>query len=353
MKNTRELPAPRIEALDYLRGFFIAVIIIDHLWRWPNALQYLTGRGELWVSAAEGFVIISGLLVGYVHGFKKRKLPLGPLAATLIRRGIMLYVWMWITTLALVAVTWNFSPKGGMAYIPVREGDWSALFDLMRTFDYAHSLTHFLFLYAIYLVISPIAIWLLRRGGWWVVLLVSGLFYMIGLQRNIEWLQWLVLFFGAAAFGYYFDAAMRHFRRLHDETKHAIRVLAIVGMVSTFVISMSIVFSHEPGLYTDPVFTRRPLSPATIPLAALWFLGLLSLFAYITPLLKRYAVWLLTLGQRSLTAYILHTVPLVLIQFFIAPTTGDFWLNTCLAVLSVTATWALLKIPHINKVIPR
>ncbi len=353
MKKIRELSAPRIEALDYLRGFFITVIIIDHLWRWPNALQYMTGRGELWVSAAEGFVIISGLLVGYVHGFKKRNLPLAPLAVKLLRRGVMLYVWMWITTLALVAITWNFAPKGGMAYIPVPEGDWSALLDLMLTFDYAHSLTHFLFLYAIYLVLSPIAIWLLRRGGWWVVLLASVVFYTIGLQRNIEWLQWLVLFFGAATFGYHFDAAMQRFRNLHTETKHTIRVLAIVGMVSTFVMSMSIVFSHEPGLYTDPVFTRRPLSPATIPLAALWFLGLLSLFTYLTPVLKRYARWLLTFGKRSLTAYILHTVPLVLIQFLIAPTVGQFWFNTLLAVLSVAITWLLLKIPGINRIIPR
>lgn len=353
MNKVRERSSQRIMALDYLRGFFIVVIIIDHLWRWPNLFQYATGRGELWVSAAEGFVIISGFLVGYIHGFKKRNLPLKPLAYKLIKRGIMLYVWMWITALALVSVTWNLAPKGGMAYIPVPVGDWNALFDLMMKFNYAHSLTHFLYLYAIYLIIAPVVIWLLRQGAWWLVLAASACAYLLGIQWEIEWLQWQVLFFGAGVLGYYYDRLIAAYRRLTPVVKHMIRITTAAAMLVTFFWSMSVVFAHEPGVYTDPLFTRRPLSLATIPLAVLWFFGLLSLFTYLLPLLKRYGRWLLAFGERSLTAYILHTVPLVLIQLWVAPSVGNFWLNTLLAALSVISTWLLLKIPHINRVIPR
>ncbi|MCA9339710.1 MAG: OpgC domain-containing protein [Candidatus Saccharibacteria bacterium] len=343
----------RIFALDYLRGFFISVIIVDHLWRWPNLFQFATGRGELWVSAAEGFIIISGLLVGYVHGYKKRTQPLAPLSWKLIKRGIMLYVWMWITTLALVAITWNLAPKGGMAYIPVPVGDWKALFDLMLAFNYAHSLTYFLYLYAIYLVVSPGVILLLRRGFWWIVLAASGAAYWYGLTHEIEWLQWQVLFFGATTFGYHFDALLARFRALAPALRTTIRVGFIASMLGAFIYSMSIAFAHDPGTYTDPLFTRRPLSPLTIPMAFCWFLGLLSLFSYLMPLLKRYASWLLIFGERSLTAYILHTVPLVCIQLLFAPTTGQFWINTVLAALSVASTWALMKIPYINHLVPR
>lgn len=353
MTKTRERTSQRIMALDYLRGFFIVVIIIDHLWRWPNLFQYGTGRGELWVSAAEGFVIISGFLVGYVHGFKKHKLPLKPLAQKLVRRGIMLYAWMWITTLALVSVTWNLQPKGGMAYIPVPVGDWNALFDLMTKFNYAHSLTHFLYLYAIYLVLAPGVIWLLRRGAWWLVLSLSIGAYFLGIVWQIEWLQWQVLFFGAGVLGYHYDYLIAQYRRLQPHLKQVVRVGTAGLMLLTFTWSMSVVFAHDPGTYTDPIFTRRPLSLPTIPLATLWFFGLLSLFTYLLPLLKRYGRWLLAFGERSLTAYILHTVPLVVIQLFVAPTTGDFWFNTLLAALSVASTWLLLQIPHINRLIPR
>lgn len=61
-------------ALDYLRGYFIVVIIIDHLYRWPSALALLTGQGHLWFNAADGFVIVSGLMIGYVRGYKGLKL---------------------------------------------------------------------------------------------------------------------------------------------------------------------------------------------------------------------------------------------------------------------------------------
>lgn len=343
----------RIIALDYLRGFFITVIIIDHFWRWPNLFQFVTGRGELWVSAAEGFILISGLLVGYVHGYKKRHKPLFPLSRLLIKRGLMLYAWMWITALALVYVTWNYAPKGGMAYIPVPVGDWQELFAMMLRFDYAHSLTYFLYLYAIYLVVSPAVIWLLRKNLWWLVVLLSIAAYWVGIRQQIEFLQWQILFFVASAIGYHFDAILAYFRRLPTNWRHLLRVSAIVVMIGSFVYSMTLTFAHDPGTYTDPLFTRRPLSWPTIPMALLWFVGLMNLFTYLTPVLERFGRWLLAFGERSLTAYILHIVPLTILQILLAPTPGRFWMNTFLTALCVATTWAILKIPGINRIVPR
>lgn len=343
----------RIIALDYLRGFFISVIIIDHLWRWPNIFQYVTGRGELWVSAAEGFILISGLLVGYVHGYKKRKTPLKPLSFKLIKRGIMLYIWMWLTTIPLVAITWNWSPIGGMAYIPVQVGDWNQLIKLMFEFNYAHSLTHFLYLYALYLMLSPVVIWTLRKGKWWLVIGASILAYLYGIQHEIEWLQWQILFFSATTIGYYFEYLLNTFRLLPTKLKLAIRFGSIALMLGTFTYSLNIILAYEPGTYTDPTFTRRPLSFPTVPMALLWFAGLLSAFTYLVPMLKKWGSFLLVFGERSLTAYILHVVPLVIVQILFKPTVGEFWFNTLLAAGCVAFTWALLKIPGINHIIPR
>lgn len=353
MNEKKRPSSSRVIALDYLRGFFITVIIIDHLWRWPNMFQYVTGRGELWVSAAEGFILISGLLVGYVHGYKKRLKPLVPLSWKLVKRGVMLYVWMWITTIPLVAITWNWAPKGGMAYIPVQVGDWNELVKLMFEFNYAHSLTHFLYLYALYLIISPAVIWLLRKGKWWIVLIASILTYAYGLQHEIEWLQWQLLFFTAATLGYHFDSVMARFRALPLHIRQTIRIGTIAVLLATFAYSLNVILGKVPGIYTDPIFTRRPLSWPTVPMAMLWFLGLLSLFTYLLPMLQKWGRWLLTFGERSLTAYILHVVPLVVVQILFPPTDGEFWFNTLLAICSIATTWALLKIPGINRLIPR
>ena len=43
----------RVVALDLLRGYFLFVMIIDHLGRFPGLFDLLTGRDKMWVSAAE------------------------------------------------------------------------------------------------------------------------------------------------------------------------------------------------------------------------------------------------------------------------------------------------------------
>jgi hypothetical protein len=69
---------PRILALDLLRGYFLVSIILNHLQWYPNGLDWVAMRGSLLVSAAEGFFIISGILLGIVRGRKladQRNIP--------------------------------------------------------------------------------------------------------------------------------------------------------------------------------------------------------------------------------------------------------------------------------------
>jgi hypothetical protein len=53
--------------LDYLRGYCVMVMIIDHVGLFPAWTIGLTGNIKLWVSAAEGFVLISGIVMGMVY----------------------------------------------------------------------------------------------------------------------------------------------------------------------------------------------------------------------------------------------------------------------------------------------
>jgi hypothetical protein len=343
----------RIIALDYLRGFFIIVIIIDHLWRWPNIFEAVSGRGELWSSAAEGFVIISGLLVGYIRGFKNRTLPMGEVTKKLISRGIMLYVWMIITSVLLVTVSWLLVFKGDMAYIPIPVGDWNALITNTLRFDYVHTLTHFLYLYAIFLVLSPVAIVLLRRGFGWIVALISIGAWLFGVINTIEWMQWQILFFVPMIAGFYFEAILKKYRSLSVKTKDITRFGSIGIMAITVAISAMIVLPHIPGEYEDTLFGRDPVTFSTVIISFVWFTGLLSLFQLISPWLERWLGWLLlTFGERSLTAYILHTIPLVICQLLFTES-SNIVLNSLLTAGCILGTWGLLKIPGINRIIPR
>ena len=345
--------ASRLLALDYLRGFFIVVIIVDHLWRWPNLFQFISGRGELWASAAEGFVIISGLLVGYIRGYKNRNTPLGEVSKKLVKRGLLLYVWMLISTTVLVALSWYLSFKGNLAYIPYNDFDWHSLFIGMLRLDYVHSLTHFLYLYAIFLVISPLVIWLLRKSLAWVVALGSLALWWIGISTSTEWMQWQLLFFVPAIAGFYLETLRHRYNHLPQKMRSLLAYGSIAVMGVTVVISAIIILPTAPGSYTEILFSREPLTFARILIAFIWFIGLFSLFELSQRVLQRYLGWLLLpFGTKSLTAYILHSLTLMACSLLVA-SSDNIWVNSLLTTVCILATWALLKIPHINRVVPR
>ena len=339
----------RIEALDYLRGFFILVIIVDHLYRWPNLFEYVSGRGELWSSAAEGFVIISGLLVGYIRGYKNRSLPLSTVSRKVVLRGLMLYAWSIITTLLLVSLSWVLTFKSPIAFVPYSPFDWSNLLSDALTLHFAHSLTHFLYLYAVFLVLSPILLLLLRRGFWWLGIIASTGLWYYGYHTQVEWMQWQALFYIPAIAGYHLEAIIGY---LHRTPRYVLWLVTGIG-ITTIIWSMMISLPMVPGTYHPPLFAREPLTFERIALSFLWFVALALLFQKILPWLQKSVSWLLLpLGTRSLTAYIAHAAPLMLIVAFVTPTTS-FFVNTLLAVLAILTTWSIVRIPGINRIIPR
>lgn len=339
----------RIEALDYLRGFFILVIIVDHLWRWPNLFQYISGRGELWVSAAEGFVIISGLLVGYIRGRKGLKKSFREITQKLILRGGLLYIWTLITACIFVAATWYLTYRSNTAFIPYAHGDWWNVMRDTVTLNYAHLLTHFLYLYAIFLVLSPILIWLLRQGMWWVAVTISAAGWLFGYILDIEWLQWQVLFFVPATVGFYLDSIITYSRKLPS----AVISTFMTAALASIVLSAMIILPYDPGTYTLDTFSREPMSIARILLSFVWFIALAWLFNKILPWLEKYAGWLLMpFGTRSLTAYIVHGFVLMLIALLF-PTSTSLLLNTLYVCIAVLGTWIIVRSPSINRFIPR
>lgn len=348
-RTSKAQTAGRIEALDYLRGFFILVIIIDHLWRWPNVFEYVSGRGELWVSAAEGFVIISGLLVGYVRGYKGLKRSFSDISKRLMTRGIMLYIWAFITTVLLVAASWYLTFQSNIAHVPFEQFDWSGVIKNALLLGYTHILSHFLYLYAIFLVVSPVLVWLLRRKLWWLGASISVGLYIIGTKWPMEWMQWQLLFFIPAIAGFYLDSIIAKLRHLPTLAIW----LFIAGGVASILWSAATILPIAPGTYHLELFDREPLSPARVLMAFVWFITLAYLFNRGIRWLERSIGWLLMpFGTRSLTAYICHSLPLMLIALFV-PSTSSFFINSLLVIVAIMATWTIVKIPGINRVIPR
>lgn len=366
-------PKRRIYELDLLRGFFICVIILDHLQFWPSPLQYLTGQGRLWVSAAEGFFLISGLLIGYLRAYKGAKLPLRELSKILLSRAFLLYVWGVLVTFLVVSLA--ILMPGQSPLLP-RFPDVAQttsfgvyVFNVVTTM-FQSDWIYFLRLYAIMLAVTPVFLWLIRIGKWWLAALISLGLYGASVVTDTKEvaLQWQVLFFGAALIGWKLETILG-WLRTRPSIRRALLTSLITATLSTMAISYFMVhgwdYVEKPDTaitreayvsvrsYVDPWFSNNPMVPARVALAFLWFSGLLALFHVIRPWLMRVLGWLLIpFGQASLTAYILQAITLTIIVSVI-PLTDNFWLNGLIGVLVLLLHALLLRLKPVQRFLPR
>lgn len=366
-------PARRIVELDLLRGFFIVVIILDHLQFWPSPLQYITGQGRLWASAAEGFFIISGLLIGYLRAYKGVHTPLKELSAKLLKRAATLWVWcVGITAVVLTLSLWLPGDTTLLPKLPDPEQASSlpVLVGNILTMNYASDWIYFLRLYAIMLACTPIFLWCIRKKHTlaFVALMLGTYLVSLTFNANEPAMQWQVLFFGAALIGWRLEAILSWLRK-----RPKVRRAVVVGLITTTLSTMALSYFMVHGwnyvespatsislntylsirANVDPIFSNDPLVLSRILLSFLWFGGLLALFHVIRKPLERGLGWLLlTFGHASLTAYCLQAVVLVFIVKFMEPT-DNFWLNGIISGMVVVGIWGLMKIPLVQKLLPK
>ena len=81
----------RIRTFDLMRGLFLIIILLNHLSYYPSGLDIITGRSMMYVSAAEGFFLISGIVLGLVRGRKLLDQPFKKSTKLILKRGLRLY----------------------------------------------------------------------------------------------------------------------------------------------------------------------------------------------------------------------------------------------------------------------
>src|SRR5262245_34559709 len=155
--------------LDLVRGFAVFAMVVDHVGG-ASWLYALSGGNRFFVSAAEGFVFISGVTVGIVYGGVAREQGVLPAIVELLRRAWLLYVVaVWLTLGFALAATVLDDPIA----LPFAQAPARFIFEvvtLQRTFY----LVDVLLVYLFAMVAATGALALLRRGGWWAVLLLSA-----------------------------------------------------------------------------------------------------------------------------------------------------------------------------------
>lgn len=362
----------RIVTFDLLRGFFILVIIIDHIQRWPGIFDWFTGQGRLWVSAAEGFILISGIMIGLIRGYKDRSLPLFTVTKKLWKRAFILYIWAAIgSILAFYIYTkWQtnyqpYPPPGLSSF----GGDttWPSVIKQVLGYSGVFGYSGFLGLYAVFLAVSPLAIWLLRKNKWWLIFIISLAVWTLGFNQKNMILSWQLLFFSGSIFGYYYKTLKEWwstFRYKHIATNTIVALTGVTLIASVLTIfgwsivesSWSPITKHEFLQYResiDPFFLREELRPLHLILVGFWFSSILIIFnKYQHKIYKKLGWLLLPFGHHSLFAYIVQSFVVIFISG-IFPASDNVILNALIIIFGVAIVWILTtKVKFLHKIIP-
>lgn len=370
--SEKKQPSRRIIELDLLRGYFIIIIVLDHLQFWPSPFQYLTGQGRLWASAAEGFFIISGLLIGYLRAYKGAKTPLKDLSKKLLSRAGTLWLWCIIVTTLFLLLVQILPSSPLLPKLPdaATAPSLPVLVWNVAIMHYSSDWIYFLRLYAIMLTLTPLFLWFIRKGLWWVAGLLSLGAYLFSLLSGFgeAALQWQLLFFGAALIGWKFEAILQWFGT-RPRLKTTVLAVLITGTIVTMLLSYFMVhgwsyvesetarISRDSYISVranvDPLFSNTPLAPLRLLLSFFWFSGLLALFHVLKKYLVKWFGWLLLVfGQASLTGYIIQAILLVFVVTLVQ-LDGSPWINTVASVVVLLVTWGLMKLPFIRKLLPQ
>lgn len=335
----------RILSLDLLRGFFLIVIMIDHVELYPNGWDFLTGKGRLWVSAAEGFFFMSGLLIGMIY---KRRLHLGMrfIFKKMWTRAVELYVAG--VTLTLIFLSWVELTH----HVPIKDVlpnplPWHHILEQTFLMRFTYGWGDFLVRFALLMLMAPIAFYLIAKGKWWLMLAASlGLWLFRG--QNFT-LSWQIIFNMGILIGFYWNFIQQKWHGISRQRQALIKRGFLVAALASFTVSYASVYvlsslfhlwghnllphwlqyvaydwgnwNHDIWLYAD----KWTMGPLRVGLFFIWFPVLYGLFRHFEPHIQRYSRGILEmLGKNSLFVYSTHAFIVFIIRMYFIPDHTNF-----------------------------
>jgi hypothetical protein len=375
-------PLGRDPRLDLLRGFCVFAMIVDHIGG-SSWLYTLTGGNTGPITAAEGFVFLSGLVLGIVSRRRVVRDGLQAAVRATLARAWTLYALTAVLTLIFIGLTVGtglslWVDRGLLGEIGSLPGLVAAVALLRFTW---HG-TDILALYALLLAAAPLALFLLATGRPWHVLAGSWalwlLFQLAPERAVIPWAiehattfpfaAWQALFITALTIGYHrqeLAAWLAGESTRPDGTRHGYR--AALGLAACGLLVLA------GALSTDRAYAMGQSMPAlgafdlfdksSLGIGRLAVFGGAALLVYAALTLcwqpiERAVGWLLIpLGQASLYAYAVHLF-LIVLAYNVPPYVGSTepgWElhNTVGQLLLVLLTWAMVKRKVLFGLIPR
>ena len=188
--------------LDVLRGYCVVIMTIDHLDLFPAWTLAFTGGAKLWVTAAEGFVLIAGIVFGMIFSRYSLERGWSWTLAQVGRRSLLLYAigvaehWLLNTVDFVLRLTRGLTTTVPTDYFELMQ---AALFQTRR----APANFDLMPLYALLVLWGLVALYALRQVSWpWVAAGSAALWHAARLNPRAFTI--FVLYFNFAAWQWLF-----------------------------------------------------------------------------------------------------------------------------------------------------
>jgi enterochelin esterase-like enzyme len=363
-------PQGRDLRIDLLRGYFVVAMIVDHV-RGQSPLYLLTGGNLFYTSAAEGFILTSGLVAGLVYRRLIARMGLANALYKLLQRAGALY-------LLTVGVTLLFLPISEIFYLPWAQGvdltDPVGVVISILTLHHTYYLIDVMLLYTALFIFVPLAFVLMEHGNTRAVLgfswLLWALYQFYPDYASLPWpivgnylfdfSAWQVLFFTGLVLGY-------HHERVPVLGPRAARwALAVLGLGTLALVAFYFIIDPPTSLMPaqfaigspafiefrlwvqDAVFSKISLRPGRLVASAVTFSFLFLAATVYWKRVNRILGWLfLPLGQKALYAYTAHIAVAAIVALSLAPLKleypGPQWLNAIIQIGCVLLIWLLAR----------
>ncbi|MBI3970588.1 MAG: OpgC domain-containing protein [Chloroflexi bacterium] len=357
--------------LDFLRGFCAFAMVVDHLGG-ASFLYPFTGGNRFFVSAAEGFIFLSGLLVGLIYGPRILRDGLTVVQLHLLRRALTLYG----VTLGLTFTFVGLSRLADMPWLQDVERLTPPLVVSILTLHYTYYLVDVMLFYTLMLAIAPLGLLLLHTGHTAVVVGLS-----VGLWALYQWFPeaaqvpwtivnnqtfnvpaWQLWFYGGMVIGYHRNWVWKRASRLPRIPAVALLVTAAVGLIALRLTDgaplAGIAGTPDGPAAIELLFGKESARPGRVLAFAVFFPLFYLTLTYVWRPLERASGWLMIpFGANALYVYAVHLFAVYLSALFLPYVPGfdrfDPVQNTAVQIAAVLAIWLMVKRELLFDVIPR
>ncbi len=356
--------------LDLLRGFAVVVMVVDHFGG-SSWLYLITGGNAFFVSGAEAFIFISGLVVGMVYGALALKQGIWAAQKKALERAWTLYRLTVVLTLLFAAV----SLYGGLDWAKDLQISNPWVFALnIATLRQTMYLTDIPLMYTLLMAWAAVGLWLLYKGQTKWLLAGSGALWLafqlyavqvpwpVDGNTTFNFAAWQLMFFVAMAIGYHRKALSEKLSQLPRWPYLLFSGLLVTWLVQIYDTNGALLARIWPGIDNHALvttfFLKSSLAPGRLVASFIVFQ-----FAYLAATVFWKPIWaalgwlLLPLGQNALYAYTMHIVIIgsfyVLFPHLPVNIQAMGTVNTSLQLLAILGIWAMVQRQFLFRIIPR